>query len=244
MARNVLASDLLLRLRQVTNTENDTHLQNNELYRFLTSAVSDTWDTLLAAGLGGEGVASVGFNTVAGQVEYSLFSLAPSFYQLKTLYSVQGGVISAGAGGGPIVVVGGLRRPLTRVNPSEEQGMVAPTSISTLVLYYHQAAPVFTTGDETFDGINGWEEHVVQTAAIQVKVKKEDDAGPFRQRKREIEERIGRMANRNQDEPPRIIRRRSSMQNTARMALYNNSPLYFDLRGGNLELYSSWGTYR
>ncbi len=44
MSRAVLSSELLSRLRQATDSENDTHLGDPELYRALTSAVSETWE--------------------------------------------------------------------------------------------------------------------------------------------------------------------------------------------------------
>ena len=56
MARNVLASAMLARVRYITDTERDTHVSDAEIYSHLTTAVAKTWDTLLANGLGGEGV--------------------------------------------------------------------------------------------------------------------------------------------------------------------------------------------
>ncbi len=241
MARSVLASELLSRLRQATDAENDTHVGDPELYRALTSAVSETWDYIQANGLGGEAVRIVYFNTVADQTDYDLTgtlykptptgssATIPEFYKVKTLYVDDGN---------------GLYRPISRQGPNEHYGQKAPQGVYSMKLAYVPCAPVWTLGSESFDGINGWEEHVVQTAAIFIKAKKADDTGPYRARKREIEERMKTHANRNADEAPRIVRRKAAASWAAKTLPYTGSVGAWDIRGGNLELYSpSFGLY-
>lgn len=228
MARSVLSSELLSRLRQATDTESDTHVLDPELYRALTSAVSETWDYILSHGLGGEFVKSVTFNTVLNQQEYPITTIAADFYRVKTLYVSEGNL---------------QFRPISRVSPNEEYGMRPPGGVYGMKMYYIPAAPVFTTGAESFDGINGWEEHTIQTAAIFIKSKKQDDTGQYRARKRELEERIKFSANRNADEAPRVVRRRrvQAMANT--WAPYSPNVTNWDIRGVNLELFYNYGVY-
>lgn len=231
MARSVLASELLLRLREATDTGPDTHISDAEAYRALTSAVSDTWDALLSSGIGTEGVKSVTFNSVRGQTEYPITPIASDFFQLRTLY---------------VIDPDNRQRPLPRLHPSEEYVMQAPTVVTPLKLYYFPCAPTFTTGAETFDGINGWEEHTVQTAAIFIKAKKMDDTGPFRARKRELEIRMAAMANRLRDEAPRVVRRAvrglygafSGRGRDGYSIPYQTGVRGYDLRGANLELFA------
>lgn len=225
----------------MSDSENDTHLGDPEIYRFLTSAVADTWDKIQAAGLGGEAVRTVYFNTVADQTDYALsgtiysttvgggLTTIPEFYKVKTLYVNDGN---------------GLYRPISRVTPTEHYGQKAPQGVYSMKLCYVPCAPVWTTGAEVFDGINGWEEHTVQLAAVMVKAKKADDAGQYKARAREIEERMKTHANRNADEPPRVTRRRAAQQWAARTLPYTGSVGGWDIRGGNIELYSpSFGLY-
>ncbi len=232
MARSVLASAMLASLREATGTENDTHVTDTELYKALSRGVSDTWDAILSSGVGTEGVTVANFTAVAGTREYVLATVAATFYQLRNLY---------------VVEASGALRPIPRINPSEAYPMMAPAQGASMKLYYFPAAPVWTTGAESFDGINGWEEHAIMCAAIHVKAKKEDDTGQYRARKRELEARMAVMANRLRDEPPRVVRR-SAITRHGRMAArghymdgglpYATGPRFYDIRGANLELYA------
>lgn len=228
MGRSVLANELAARVRNLTDSANDTHISDPEMYLALTSAVADTWDKILAAGVGQEGIKRVNFSTVANQQEYPLDTIAADFFQLKTLYVDEGS---------------GLLRPIGRVDPLEEQGLRPPTGQYNMRLHYVPAAPVFVTGAESFDGINGWEEHTVCTAALNIKAKKMDDTGPYRARIREIEARMKAMANRNQDSPPRIVRRARQAQWDRAVVPYSNKVTAWDIRGPNLELFYTYGVY-
>lgn len=228
--RAVLSSVLITRLRQMTDTVNDTHLTDAWLYQVLTSAVADTWDKILSAGSVGEFVKKQNFSTVSGQKEYDLTGTNKiitddDFFKIETLYVDEGS---------------GQLRPINRINPMEEQAYRAPNTVVPMVLYYVPCAPVWSTGTESFDGINGWEEHTLATAAIVVMVKKQDDATPFRQLKRELETRIATMANKSQGEPARVVRKRRQAS-LDRYASWQNNVSCYDYRGGKLELFYRFG---
>lgn len=221
----VTGATMLLRLREAVGALNDTHVTDAELYRALTAGIADTWGTLLSMGIGTEGVKKVTFSAVADQQEYALTTVvtALDFFQVSRLLVTQ---------------QDGSKKPVSRVNPSEQYTMRAPTQGATMTLYYFPTAPVFTVaGTETFDGINGWEEHGIMNACIYVKAKKEDDTGQYRARRRELEAQMAVMANRLRDEPPRIIRRRSPTRRGYDIP-YTSNVLAYDLRGGNIELFA------
>jgi hypothetical protein len=241
MARSVLASEMATRVRYATGTVGDSHITNAELYLWLTAAVAATWDKLIASGLGGEGVKKATFNTVANQTDYPISTTSFSingaaaaagisdFWKVKTLYVNDGT---------------GMYRPLTRVSPNEQYALKGPQSVIGMKLMYIPCAPTFSTGAESFDGINGWEEHAINLVAAMVKKKKEDDQGPFKAAAKEIEARMSTHANRNADEPPRVIRRRASQAWAARVTPYTGDVFAWDLRGDNIELYAaSYGIY-
>lgn len=244
MTRSVLASELNARVRYWTDTQNDTHISDQELYNHLTSAASDTWDKITESGLGGEFVKSVYFQTVIGQSTYPLTSaiwsasstlplVSPAavtdFYQNRIVYCNDGN---------------GLWRPVQRVTPDEQYALTAPTTAFLMQMAYLPCAPTFTTGNEVWDGINGWEEHTVQLACIAVKSKKEDDTTQYRTRAREIEARMKDHANRNLQEPPRVIRRRAASRWARRTLPYSGGVGGWDLVNGVLQLYSpSYGMF-
>lgn len=59
---------------------------------------------------------------------------------------------------------------------------------------------------DTFDGINGWTEYVIVDCAIKMLNKEESDAGPFREQKQKLLDRIEAMAtDRDAGEPQTIV---------------------------------------
>lgn len=241
MARTVLASELATRVRLATDCVNDTHISDAELYLWLTSAVAETWEKMQENGLGGEGVKTTYFaSTTAGSYPIATVDNGPTppgtgtvgiadFWKVSTLYVADGS---------------GYYRPLTRTNPVEHYGQRVPVAGVNLKLCYIPCAPTFVDGTESFDGINGWEEHTVQLASVSVKNKKEDSPGPFQARVRTLEERMATHNNRNMDEPPRVVRRAKSQRWAQAIAPYIGGVATWDIRGGAIELYApSAGLY-
>jgi hypothetical protein len=227
MSRAVLASAMLTRLRSLTDTVNNTHITDTEGYTALTSAVGDTWDKILSSGTGDFFVKKVTFSTVPGTKEYDVATICPD----GDFFKVHQVLVDEGLG---------LIRPITRINPYEEQAYRAPVSAVPMVMYYIPCAPVWTTGSESFDGINGWEEHTIVTAAMFICVKRGDDYSWFRNRKQELEARILTAASRSVGEPARVVRKRRSRENDRYIA-WNNSISCWDLRGNNIELFYRYG---
>ncbi len=211
----------------MTDTEADSHLTDTELYSVLTSAVSDTWDKIISAGRGDHYVKSVTFNTVANQTDYLISTVvsAGDFYKVSRLLVDEGN---------------GQFRPLTRINGQEIQSYRGPTAVIPMKLYYAPCAPVWTLGSESFDGINGWEEHVLAVAAMAVKKKKQDDYAPFRQLKADLEKRMSLGASRDDGEPPRVVRKAYSRRNDY-YAAFRANVSWYDVTGLNIQLFYNSG---
>ena len=221
MARAFTSAQLRTRLEEMTNTVGDSHLSTAEKYAILTSAVASTWDHIVAAGLGTEYVKNVTFNTSTStpEVLISTAVAAGDFYRVSEMYVSEGN---------------GQFRPIPRIPPGDRYGWKTPPTAQSIKMYYLPCAPVWTDGTGSFDGINGWEEHTLAKAAVTVKNKKGDDAGPYKAICRDLEARMMTMANRNGAEPPRVIRRSKANRETMWMPR-STSVGGWDIRGVNFE---------
>ncbi len=226
-ARTFTVAQLTTRLEQMTGIENDAHFGTAEKYAILSSAAAETWDLIIASGLAEKYVKSQTFNTVAGTMEYVLQTIitAGDFYKISRLYVVEST---------------NYLRPLQRVNPSEIESFRSPVSVVPMKLYYIPYSPDLTTSSQTFDGINGWEEHTLVTAAITIAEKKNDSTQVFYARKRELEARIAAMGNTDYGEPIRVSRKRRRRSNDPFMN-YATALNAYGLRGDKLELYYAPG---
>lgn len=227
MSRTFTLAQLKSRLDQMTDTESDTHLSANEKYAILASAAAETWDKITSSGLAEQFVKSVDFSTTAGTQTYAYGTIvsAGDFYKVYSVTALEGT---------------DRYRPVRRVNPAQVFEYQPPQSVQTIRLHYVPAAPTFKTAGSfdvatTFEGINGWEEHLLVTAAITVKAKREDDYSVFARRKQELEARIQSMAHTDWSEPDRVVRRhrRNKVDPWAPISRING----WMPRGSNLELF-------
>lgn len=226
MPRNITRGELRTRLEQLTDTEGDAHVATTEKNAILNSAVAETWDVICAAGLGEKYVKSVTFSTVAGTTEYALntstYVTANDFYRVSRVYVVENS---------------NQLRALRKVQPSELLSFKPPQAAASIKLYYIPSATVFAVGDDAvnFDGINGWEEHTLMTAACAIKMKKEDDYNMFYRRKKELENRIQKAGQVDHGEPARVSRKR--LRNRDPWSNFANTINAYVIRGDKLELY-------
>ncbi len=218
-ARTQTIDFLISRMEKLCDIENDTHLSSAEKFEIMNSAIAETWDLICDSGLAEKYVTYANFSTVAGTLTTNLFTVATDFYRIHKLYVLESN---------------GAMRPLQRINPSEIQTFTAPTSAVTMRLYYIPYSPVLTTG-QTFDGINGWEEHTLMTACCAVKMKKEDDYQLFFRRKKELEGRIRANANVDFGEPIRVTRKNRRQRDP--FMLFNSNVNAYGVRGDKLEIY-------
>lgn len=235
MARLFTLGEIYDRLEKVTDSEGDTHLSATEKREAINSGLAETWDIIVASGLGEKYVKSASFTSVANTMEYSLAAAVGTdgdFYRIHQLYTVE---------------TGSMLRPLTRLNPSELWGFKAPTQAISLKLYYIPCAPEPDPTDQTawraitFDGINGWEELVIMCAAFHIKAKKDDAYNPYAQRKQELIRRIGMMGNVDFGDAPRVNRKRGRRSD---WTPYQNPINGYGVRGDKLELYYFDGVFQ
>lgn len=203
MARSLKLKELVKRLENLTGIENDESFTETEKRDIIASAAAETIDHMITSGLSEQTLKTSTFSTVAGTTEYDLDSASyvadQDFYKVSKVFVDEGN---------------GQLRPIERINLGDVQTYRAPQSAVSIKLYYIPFATKFKDAygqynDESeFDGINGWEEHTLMTAAISVKRKKEDDYRPFAQRKQELEERMAFLGNTDFSGPARVVRRR------------------------------------
>lgn len=225
-ARTLTRLELRTRLDQLCDMENDTHVATTEKNLIINSAVAETWDLIIAAGLAEQYVKNANFSTVADTLEYDLASSSivadTDFYKVSKLYVVENTH---------------YLRPLKRLSGSEIYSFRSPRSVASMRLKYIPTATVFASGDDaiTFDGINGWEEHTLMTACCAVKMKKEESYDLFYKRKMELVARIKALGNTDFGEAPRVVKKRPSF-NDPFMNFASGVNCYV-LRGKKLELF-------
>lgn len=218
---------------------NDTFFTTDEKRDAIRVAVAETWDKIVSAGLSEKGVKSVTFTAVPGTLSYDLATVvtAGDFYKVSALYVVED-------------AASGLNRPIERINPAEVYGYRPPQNGATMRLYYIPTAPTFKvggvySGSSTFDGINGWEEHSIATAAMALAKKRDDDWQKHFTRKQELERRIAEMGNTDFSGPSRVVRRRHrqryGLMREPYWASMSSNINAWNIRGGSIELYSYVG---
>lgn len=105
---------------------------------------------------------------------------------------------------GAFVVVAGRRRPLTSVNGREKGRYRWPSQPYTVEVEYVPSCPVFSSDDQTVDGIMGWEELIVAKLARDVLIKRGADRTVVLDIIAGVEERIRKHAGK-RDRGPRYV---------------------------------------
>ncbi len=231
MARTVTLATMRTKVRQRADAENDPHVTDAEIDGLINDAYTFFYDKLIESCPPDYFRTTYTFNTADGTVAYALPS---DFYKLRQVYSVENSVHN---------------RPLEQVDEVARRAYRAPDAVNSMRLDYIPVASTLSDDSDTIDGINGWDELVVLTAAIDIKNKKEDDATPLLRKQRMLLERVEKMAPRDEGSPRHIIRRRyprapfrrfgySATDSSTRQDVDG-----YTLVGGNIEIYRFHGTY-
>jgi hypothetical protein len=221
--RTVTLKELRRRLQEMTSTQNDEDLSVTELNDAIVSAAAETMDHILTSGL------SEQFTQVYDASVTSLdLSTVLDFYKIAKVY----------------VLEGDQYRPIERMNLQDIYPFKEVTTAVPIRILYIPFSSKMKNDDgsyndaATFDGINGWEEHTLVTAAMQVKAKKEDDAAYFRQRKAELEERMAFLGSTDFSGPARVVRKRTARRDFA--LPYNTQVSAWTLRNKTIQLYYAY----
>lgn len=217
MALTQTLLQLRTRLRELTDTENDTHLSDAELTSYINSAITYAYDLLVAGSPSDYFMKTTTFPTVVGSDSYTL---PTDFYKLRALY---------------VLEQPGLYRPLMPCQEEELVELWAPTAVATLRMDYIPCATPLALDGDTFDGINGWEELVLQQAAIDVKNKREEDSVQHFRKRQDLEKRITRMTYRDAGAPERVVDRNRKRRD--QFAWATQLPSKYRLQAGNIRVY-------
>lgn len=207
MATRTLAQ-LRTEVRQTADMENaDAYLDNDEVDRYVNEAITELWDLLLEVHGQEWYLEEYTFTTTAGTAEYTIDdSETAAFYILK------GVDIEIDENRYPLSPYNLLNRNLNgkgkpswyrlKGNVNKDTGVYTkkirlqpkPDSAYTIHLLYVPSAPTLDDDADVWDGHNGWEEYIVVTAAIRVRIKEESDTEQLELRKAQLEQRIRNLA--------------------------------------------------
>lgn len=234
MDRTMKLKELRARLQEMTATENDEDMTVRELNDIIISAAAETVDHMITSGLSEQTVKTATFSTTSGTLEYDLSSASivpdQDFYKVSKVFVDEGG---------------GQYRPIERINVGDRQAYRPPQSTVSIILHYIPLATNFKDSngeyndEATFDGINGWEEHTLCTAAMQVKAKKEEDFSYYARRKAELEERMAFLGNTDFSGPATVVRRRGRQARNSFFP-YQNQVSAWSIRNKQIALYYAY----
>lgn len=224
MSRNVSLLELKTWARQLSDTENDPNITEPELNALANRHVCEVFDRLVDAGPADYYAASTQVVTASGTIAYPLDD---SFRNLVAVYVREST---------------DERRQILPMPNTARGRFKAPTGIWTLdVEFIPVPTPLVDNGD-TFDGVSGWDELIVNLMARDIMAKRESDPSVVMNNIARLE---SRMASRSRGRDKSGGKSVTDMDNlrpsyfgwtrSSRIACYR-------LRADNLELYEPlWG---
>lgn len=130
--------------------------------------------------------------------------LPSDFYKLRALDEIISGSASVDPTTG-LVVINGQGVTLLPYNLNERNSYTQPTGTRNLVMTYIPAMIPLVNDSDTIDSINGWEDYIELYAAIQARIKEEDDVTDLKAELNEVQDQITRSApNRDAGMPPKM----------------------------------------
>lgn len=222
MARATTLTNLRTWIRQLTDTEDDDNVSDDELTALVNRHLAEVYDLLVDAS-------------------------PPDYFASSTQVDVESGVTTYPIQADFRALVGVYvhestdeRRLLLPMGEMTRGRYKAPTQDGTLTVEYIPAAPILTSGAQSFDGISGWEELIVARAAVDVMTKRESDPSAALAKAQMLEARIKlRARNRDRGSPKRIV----DLDNVTTSPDYGWSGgsrlACFRLRAGNLEVFEA-----
>lgn len=188
MARATSLTNLRAWIRQLSDTENDDNVSDAELTALVNRHLAEVYDQLVDSGPPDYYASTHTISVTAGTSNYALDATFRALLEVLVHES------------------GNERRSIRPMPEGTRGNYQPPTASGTVTLEFVPAAPVLTSGSDTFDGVSGWEELVVARAAIDVMSKLEKDPSIALAKAQMLEHRIKmRSRNRDRGQPKRIV---------------------------------------
>ena len=188
MARTITRAQLVARVRQRADVQNDPHVDAAEVIDLLNEKITRVWDLLVMAAPPDYYTTDIEYTTATAQESYDL---PLDFYKVRRVWEV----------------IGTRVKPLDYIDDSQRHLFETATGGQTVRLRYIQCAPTLDDDAATFDGVNGWEELIVLDAAIDILNKQERNPAALLERRAGEERRIQGMAFRDAGSPGKIRRK-------------------------------------
>ncbi len=223
MARTVTLLEWRTWARQLSDTENDPNVTDDELTALANRHIPAVYDALIEAGPPDFYASSTTITTSAAQITYPL---EVDFRALLEVHVVESSV---------------HRRPLRPMGSGQRGRHQAPTGAWDVEVDYIPAAPVLVDDGDTFDGVSGFEELVANMMARDVMIKRESDPSAVMSTIAMLEARVRtRSKNRDRGNPRRVTDLDEVYANEWPYAYGSSSRLScYRLRAGNIEFYES-----
>lgn len=219
MARTVTRLQLQNRAYQLSNMESHTTLwPTTDVQERINTHLTECFDLFRAASPPDY---YSNTQTVSVTASTSSYSLNSDFLDLQGVYVEEGATDRL--------------RPIRSLRPGERSLVQAPTTSATIYVEYTPTPTSLSADGSTFDGVNGWDELIVNLVARDMLKKTRESTEQMDQSIAEMRARIKAMAYRDKG-GPRYVR---DVEEEDATPLYLNSIACYRLRAGNIEIYES-----
>lgn len=175
MAASVTLLALRTRARQYADQENSTFVTDAELTDYVNQGVRELYDLLIAAYGAGYYTATTTFSSAAS------INLPATFYKLEGLWKLD-------TNSKPIAELHSFQEsqrvevanflnngyPRYRLKTATIELLPVPVPVFTIQCNFIPVATALVADGDVFDGINGWEDHAVLSAAIRMSMKEDE----------------------------------------------------------------------
>ncbi len=222
MSRNVSLGQLKAWARQLSDTENDPNISEEELRALANRHRTEVYDQLVDAGPADYYAATTQVTTEDGVIEYGL---EVDFRNLVNVF----------------VRESADERRVLLPMPHGARGLYkAPTGVWTLDIEYIPVPTILETDGDTLDGVSGFEELIANLMAKDIMKKRESDSSVVLHDIARLQARItSRAKPRDKGQPKRITDMDDMLYEPPFGWTGASKIACYRLRGDNLELYES-----
>jgi len=204
MARKFTVSELITRIRERSNTERSNFVTDDEVIRLIDQAYTKLYDIIVSK-FENYYIDEHSFTTDGVN---QFYDIPEGFYKMVGLDQLQN---NSGSGDNALTVRPFNFNERNRYNNilfavtaaafyryliqgSKIKILPQPSTGITFKMWYIPAPPKITSAAQEIDGISGWEEVVILTAAVQIMNKQELDSSALKREQIEAIDRVMTMA--------------------------------------------------